>query len=144
VDHAAGSVERMVLEAADHDVVVIEGQGSLLHPGSTATLPLIRGSCPNAMILCHRAGMDWLDTLHEVRVPPLREVVALYEAVAGAAGALSGSRVAGVALNTARLPEAEARDAIDRAARETGLPAADTVRFGAEPLVDAALEGSAA
>jgi uncharacterized NAD-dependent epimerase/dehydratase family protein len=74
VDHAGGAVERMVLEAAHHEIVVIEGQGSLLHPGSTATLPLMRGSCATHMILCHRAGMETLDGLDHVRIPPLREV----------------------------------------------------------------------
>ena len=44
VDQAAGAVEEAVLEQADKDIVIIEGQGSLAHPGSTATLPLIRGS----------------------------------------------------------------------------------------------------
>lgn len=60
VDHAASAAERMVLEAADHDIAIVEGQGSLLHPGSTATLPLMRGSACTAMILCHRAGTDHL------------------------------------------------------------------------------------
>jgi uncharacterized NAD-dependent epimerase/dehydratase family protein len=134
VDHASGYVERMVLAAAAHPVAVIEGQGSLLHPGSTATLPLMRGSCCNAMVLCHRAGMETLDTLGDVRVPPLRDVIALNEAVAGAAGALTPSRMVGVALNTARLSETDARAAIDAAAAETGLPVTDPVRFGADAL----------
>ncbi len=137
VDHAAGAVERMVLESGDHDVLILEGQGSLLHPGSTATLPLMRGSCATGMILCHRAGMETLDTLGEVRVPPLAEVIALNEAVAAAAGALTPARVLGLALNTSRLGEAEARAAVDRAAAETGLPATDPVRFGAGPLAEA-------
>ncbi len=47
VDFAAGAVEQMVFKLAENsDLIVIEGQGSLLHPGSTATLPLIRGSQP--------------------------------------------------------------------------------------------------
>ena len=40
VDFAAGAVEKTVLDlSAGQDLIVIEGQGSLLHPGSTATLP---------------------------------------------------------------------------------------------------------
>jgi len=141
VDHAAGAVERLVLENARHDVLVIEGQGSLLHPGSTATLPLMRGSCANALILCHRAGMEKLDTSGDadITIPPLREVIALNEAVAGAAGALPPARVVGVALNTRELTEAEAGEAIRRTSEETGLPVTDTVRFGAGPLAEAVL-----
>ena len=139
VDHAAGAVERMVIEAAGHEVLVIEGQGSLLHPGSTATLPLMRGSCCTAMVLCHRAGMDRLDTLGDVRVPPLRQVIALNEAVAAAAGALTPARVVGMALNTARLSPEAAADALKRVEDDTGLPAADPVRQGAGRLAEAVL-----
>ncbi|MGK7944046.1 MAG: DUF1611 domain-containing protein, partial [Microcystaceae cyanobacterium] len=47
VDFAAGAVEDLVLRyGEEHEILWIEGQGSLLHPGSTATLPLIRGSQP--------------------------------------------------------------------------------------------------
>ncbi|MCC5984731.1 MAG: DUF1611 domain-containing protein [Rhodobacteraceae bacterium] len=140
VDHASGAVERMVLEAGGHDIVVIEGQGSLLHPGSTATLPLMRGSCPTRMILCHRAGMDTLDELAGVRIPPLRDVIALNEAVAHAAGALSKARVVGIALNTARLSPAAAQAAVQATAEATGLPVADPVRQGADALAAAVLD----
>lgn len=139
VDHAAGAVERLVMENARHDVLIIEGQGSLLHPGSTATLPLMRGSCCNALVLCHRAGMTRLDTAGDIRIPPLADVIALNEAVAGAAGALTPARVVGIALNTRDLDERTARAAIDTTASETGLPVADAVRFGAGPLAAAVL-----
>ncbi|MEE4118517.1 MAG: DUF1611 domain-containing protein [Paracoccaceae bacterium] len=137
VDHASGAVERMVLEAGERAIQIIEGQGSLLHPGSTATLPLLRGSCANRMILCHRAHMEHLDTLEHVRVPPLPEVVALYEGLAVAAGALTPARVVGIALNTRALSDEEAWQATERVTAQTGLPATDPVRFGAAPLADA-------
>ena len=41
VDHACGAVEQIVLKNRDKSLLIIEGQGSLLHPGSSATLPLI-------------------------------------------------------------------------------------------------------
>ena len=137
VDHAGGAVERLVLEAADHAVVIVEGQGSLLHPGSTATLPLMRGSACTHMILCHRAGMETLDDVAHVRIPPLREVIALNEAVAHAAGALTPARVVAIALNTARLSEAAAEAALKAVEDETGLPTADPVRQGAARLARA-------
>lgn len=139
VDHAAGAVERMVLEAGAHDFAIIEGQGSLLHPGSTATLPLMRGSACTAMILCHRAGMTHLDTLHEVPVPPLKDVIELNESVARAAGALTAAKVVGIALNTGSLTSQAAEAAIQRTGEETGLPVADPVRDGAGLLAEAIL-----
>lgn len=137
VDHASGAVERMVLEAGAHEIVIIEGQGSLLHPGSTATLPLMRGSCCNAMILCHRAGMDCLDTLEHVRIPPLRKVIELNEMTASANGTLTRAPVVGVAVNTSHLDETAARAEISRLSDETGLPVTDPVRDGADLLADA-------
>lgn len=137
VDHAGGAVERMVMEAAHHRIVVIEGQGSLLHPGSTATLPLMRGSACTHMVLCHRAGMDTLDELDSVRIPPLRDVIALNETVARAAGALTPAKVVAIALNTARLTAAEAEASLKAVENETGLPAADPVRQGANKLARA-------
>jgi uncharacterized NAD-dependent epimerase/dehydratase family protein len=44
-----------------------------------------------------------------------------------------------VALNTRGLDDDAARDAIDAASAESGLPAGDPVRFGADPLLDAVL-----
>ena len=39
LDHACGAVEAAVIEQKDKDVVIVEGQGSIMHPGSSATLP---------------------------------------------------------------------------------------------------------
>jgi uncharacterized NAD-dependent epimerase/dehydratase family protein len=140
VDFASGAVEQLVMRHGDgHDVLWIEGQGSILHPASTAWLPLMRGSCPNRLILCHRAGQQSIARQPWVQIPPLREVAALYEAVASSAGALPVATVAGIALITGHLDDAAARDAIAREQAATGLPVTDPVRFGAEPLLEAVL-----
>jgi len=139
VDHAGGAVEQLVMGAAKHDIVIIEGQGSLLHPGSTATLPLMRGSCPTHMILCHRAGMEYVDTAPgaKIKIPSLREVISLNEMVASANGALTTSKVVGVSLNTRDLDQETALLEIKNIESELGLPVTDPVRFGAEALVNA-------
>ncbi len=136
VDHACGAVERMVMEAADHEIVIVEGQGSLLHPGSTATLPLMRGSCCNRMILCHRAGMEYVDTIGKIMIPPLPDVISLCETMASAAGALTEARVVGIALNTRNLDDGAASAEIARLQDQTGLPVTDPVRFGAGVLAE--------
>jgi uncharacterized NAD-dependent epimerase/dehydratase family protein len=140
VDFASGAVESLVMRHGhDHDILFIEGQGSLLHPASTAWLPLIRGSCPTHLILVHRAGQNVIWRAPELKIPPLPEVVALYEAVCAAGGIFPPAKVAGIALNTAHLDEAAARDAVARTADETGLRTTDVVRYGAAPLIDAVL-----
>jgi uncharacterized NAD-dependent epimerase/dehydratase family protein len=139
VDYACGAVERMVLDAADADLQVIEGQGSILHPGSTSTLPLLRGSCPTHMVLCHRAGNDRLKD-HDVPVPPLANLIALYEDMASACGSFPRPKTIGVALNTSSFSDRDAQSALQALSKEIGLPVVDPLRFGVSPLVDALLD----
>jgi len=139
-DFIAGAAEHVVLEGAkDADVVLVEGQGSLLHPGfSGVTLGLLHGSCPDALILCHQATRAHIGDYHGqgpwVRIPPLPEVIELYER---AAAPVRACRVIGISLNTFDLDARAARAAVAQAAEETGLPATDPVRFGPDPLADA-------
>ena len=137
IDFAAGAVERMVMDCANqYDLLMVEGQGSLLHPGSTATLPLLRGAQPTGLILVHRAGQDCIQDLPEVKIPPLPEVVRLYEMVASVGGAFASVKVKAIALNTFHLDLAAAEHSLARVREETGLPCTDVVRFGGEELLD--------
>ena len=145
-DFIAGASEWLVLEAAkDADIILVEGQGSLIHPGySGVTLGLLHGCCPDALILCHQATRQYIGDYHGrepwVKIPPLAELVEIYER---AAAPVRPTRVIGICLNTYDLSEARAREAVERAAEETGLPATDPVRFDATPLVDAIERGAA-
>ncbi|MDT0539790.1 DUF1611 domain-containing protein [Croceitalea sp. P059] len=138
VDQAAGAVEQAVLEQSDKDIIIIEGQGSLAHPGSTATLPLLRGSQPTHMILCHKAAHSHLRyPVSHVSIPPLDEFIALNEAVAKVCGSLHTAKTVGVALNTTGLNDSEAMQKVAHAEELTGLPTSDVVRFGTDKLVKA-------
>ncbi len=142
VDYASGAVEAEVMRyGQDHDILWVEGQGSLLNPASTATLPLIRGSQPTHLVLVHKGGMKHLQSFAHIAVPPLRKVVELYEQVATAAGAFTAGPVAGVALNTWGQSDAEARAHIEATTRETGLPCTDAVRFGPGEILDRIVAG---
>ncbi len=134
VDHACGAVEAMVVEAKDSDLILIEGQGSILHPGSAATLPLMRGSCATHLVMCHRAHMTRLRHPESVKIPPLKEFIRLNEELTSVCGSLTRATTIGVALNTSMVSEREARSEIARLEDETGLPVTDTVRFGPEKL----------
>jgi uncharacterized NAD-dependent epimerase/dehydratase family protein len=140
VDFAAGAVEQLVMRYGnDYDVLIVEGQGSLLHPGSTATLPLIRGTQPTSLVLVHRAGQTHIRKCEHVLIPPLPEVIQLYEAVARVGGAVEPVKVDAIALNTSHLDDEAAQKAIEQVKAETGLPCTDAVRFGADVLVDAVM-----
>jgi uncharacterized NAD-dependent epimerase/dehydratase family protein len=138
VDFAAGAVEQIVLELGlGQDLVVIEGQGSLLHPGSTATLPLIRGSQPTTLVLVHRAGAKHIRDLPAVVIPPLPEVIQLYETVASAGGTFGEVKIKAIALNTFGMNHHEAAAVIKSTAELTGLPCDDVVRNGGASLLSA-------
>ncbi len=134
VDHACGAVEAMVLEAGKSDIVLIEGQGSILHPGSTATLPLMRGSCATHLIMCHGAHKSRLRHPESVKIPPLKEFIHLNEELTSVCGSLTKASTIGIALNTSTVSEREALSEIARLEDETGLPVTDVVRFGPEKL----------
>ena len=141
VDFAAGAVEQMVTKAAkDHEVVFIEGQGSLLHPGSTATLPLIRGSLPTGLVLVHRLGLEYIHDLPQFPIPPLPQVVQLYETVASGCGIFGQPLVKAITLNTVHADEITAKKAIAEVSEATGLPCNDVVRFGADWLLTQILD----
>lgn len=138
-DFVAGAAETLVRDAAARgaEVLVVEGQGALTHPAySGVTLGLLHGCVPRGLILCHEPGRsshsgpgyEW------TRLPGLADLVEIYER---AAAWIRPAPVLGIALNTYRLSDAEARRIIERAAGETELPATDPVRYDAEPLVSA-------
>jgi uncharacterized NAD-dependent epimerase/dehydratase family protein len=136
-DFVAGAAEALVLvAAAEHDVVIVEGQGSLLHPGyAGVTLSLLHGALPHTMVLCHQATRTRIRH-GDVPIPPLSELVRRYE---DALAPIRPGRVVAVALNTFDLETREARVAVEDAARESGLPALDPVRDGGGALADAVL-----
>jgi uncharacterized NAD-dependent epimerase/dehydratase family protein len=134
-DFIAGAAELMVCDAAERaDWVVVEGQGSLTHPGfSGVTLGLLHGTGPDLMVLCHdarRISVKGYDDGLPLR--PLAEYVRIYEDAAAwrRPPGYRPARVVAVALNTATVTEEFARRTIADAARETGLPAADPIREG--------------
>jgi uncharacterized NAD-dependent epimerase/dehydratase family protein len=140
VDFAAGAIEQRVMRYGyDYDLLFVEGQGSLMNPASTATLPLLRGSQPTHMVLVHRAGQTQIQSFSHVSIPPLPKVIHVYETVAEAGGAFAPTKVVAIALNTFHLSEADAHRAIEQVQIETGLPCTDVIRFDADPLLDALL-----
>ena len=138
-DFIAGATEQITLRGAEGaDVVLVEGQGSINHPGySGVTLGLMHGACPDAMILCHQASREYLGDYRKaswLKIPPLSQYVKWYEEIGGA---VHPTKVIGIAMNTYDLDDAAARAACDAATRETGLPCTDPVRFDSVVLVDA-------
>ena len=138
-DFVSGAAEQLVVEGRRRggELLWVEGQGSLVHPCySGVTLGLYHGAVPHALVLCHRAGASEIEGSPGHPIPPLRELVELYQRMALPR---RPSRVVALALNTVGMDDGTARRAIEAASDETGLPAADPVRGGADGLLDAVL-----
>lgn len=134
-DFVAGAVEMLCEHAADHDIMFVEGQGSIEHPAySGVTLSLLHGSCPDAMIMVHRPGRDHHSSWTDCPIASLEQQIEINERVLAP---LHPGKVVAIALNTSGMtPEAADAVARDLTAR-TGLPAADPVRHGPAALLAA-------
>ncbi len=139
-DFLAGAAEWLVVEGARRGgkLLFVEGQGSLVHPlYSGVTLGLVHGSTPHVFVLCHAAGATEIEGSPGHPIPPLPELIELHERISLPA---RKAKVACIAVNTAAIAsDDDARTAIAEVAEETGLPADDPVRFGAQHLLDALL-----
>ncbi len=136
-DFMSGEVERLVMQcdAAGDDVVFVEGQGGLLHPGfGPVTLGLMLGSMPDSMVLGHLPTRKNFRPECGIPLPPLPQVIAQYEHLMDY---YKSPKVRGVALNTFDLSPGDARRVCADTAALTGLPVADPIRDGVGALMDA-------
>jgi len=134
-DFLTGAAEMLSPDnAADHWDMV-EGQGSLFHPGYLqVTVGLLVGSQPDAFVVCHDPSSTAISGWEDF---PLPSIPALIERTV-ALGSLTNPaiRCVGVALNTSKIAPAERRSVLDRYARETALPCVDPIIDGVGPIVD--------
>lgn len=155
-DFIAGAAEDMVVAAAERaEWVIVEGQGSLTHPGfSGVTLGLLHGSGPDLMVLCTDASRPVMKGYEEEGLPlkSLADCVRIYEDAAAwrRPPGHPRARVVAVAVNTSALDESRWRNEVAAASASTKLPAADPIREGAKgadrlarALLDAATLGVA-
>ncbi|CAN5397172.1 DUF1611 domain-containing protein [soil metagenome] len=138
-DFMAGCVERDVMTVdGNADLILVEGQGSLLHPGfSSVTLALLHGAIPHSLILNHQVTRKEISNIQDVPIPSLNEVIEPYIKLASP---FRTPHLVGISLNTVGISEAEAKRAIVDAEKSCGVPATDPVRFGPDKLVDALVE----
>lgn len=134
-DFAAGAVEEMVLEVGDdHDLLIVEGQGSIVHPAySGVTLSILHGAMPDSLVLCHEAGRESVHG-YDQALPPLDFYVEQYESIAAP---VQDTDVVAGALNTTSISGVDAaRDAVASFSEAIEAPASDPVRFEAGPLLE--------
>ena len=134
-DFVSGAVEKLVLANQHHDVLFIEGQGSLAHPRySGVTLGLLHGCLPHGMIMCYEVGRKSVHSMEHIALKSLAELCDVYETMANL---MFPSQVIGVAINSRNVSSDEAEREKERVRSELGLPVCDVIRHGPEELVQA-------
>jgi uncharacterized NAD-dependent epimerase/dehydratase family protein len=134
-DFISGAAELVSPANDDDHWDVIEGQGSIFHPGySGVSLGLLHGSQADAFVLCidplrtHVAGWD------DYALPSIQECIDQH--------VLLGSRTnpticcVGISVNTSKLPAAERLDYLSNLNKQTGLPCIDPLIDGCAAIVE--------
>jgi uncharacterized NAD-dependent epimerase/dehydratase family protein len=137
-DFVSGAAEKLVLANQHHQVIVVEGQGSLFHPRySCVTFGLLHGLMPDGLILCYEMGRTAVAGMEDVPLPSLEKVVSFYET---AASVMHPCRVIGIAVNGQHFSDAEVAAECERVSHQLNLPACDVIRQGPDRLVAAVVE----
>lgn len=135
-DFISGAAEALSPDNdADH-WDIIEGQGSIYHPGYAAvSMGLLMGSQPDAFVVCHQAGRTHISGWPEFELPTIREVIERTIDI----GKQTNKNIhcVGLSINTSKLTEQEARDFLESLENVFELPATDPIRFGVGNIVKA-------
>jgi len=114
---------------------VIEGQGSLFHPGySGVSLGLLHGSQPDAFVVCHDATRTHVSGWEHYRLPSVAECIDLH--IAAGRRTNPGIRCVGISVNTSKLPPTERAGWLANLAAGTGLPCVDPLIEGCGAIVE--------
>lgn len=131
----SGEMEATVVEAFEAenpDVIIVEGQGALSHPAYLTSTFILRGSCPDGVVLQHAPGRSHLGDFPEMVMPTLESEINLIQTFAD-------TRVIGITINHENMTDAEIDAAIVRYTHERAIPTTDALTRPPERLVDMVL-----
>jgi uncharacterized NAD-dependent epimerase/dehydratase family protein len=114
---------------------VIEGQGSIFHPGFLqVTIGLLVGSQPDAFVVCHDPLRKELTGFPNLRPAPISDVIDRTIAI----GRLTNPsiRCVGISLNTSKVSGGARTELLEQYASEHAVPCVDPLIDGVAPIVD--------
>jgi uncharacterized NAD-dependent epimerase/dehydratase family protein len=133
-DFISGAAELISPDNDDDHWDVIEGQGSLFHPGySGVSLGLLHGSQPDALVLCHDATRIEVSGWEHFPLPTVQDCIDQH--------VLLGSRTnpdiqcVGISVNTSALPTEQRIGYLQALSAETGMPCVDPLIDGCGAIV---------
>jgi uncharacterized NAD-dependent epimerase/dehydratase family protein len=131
-DFVAGEIEHAVWTAwkeEQPEVIVIEGQGSLMNPAYPGGFEILAAGRPDIIVLQHAPARKDYDGFPGYRIQPLAQQIEAIEL-------LSEKPVVAVAINHENLPEEQIPLMCDAIEQAVGLQAFDVLRDGPEGLVN--------
>ena len=131
----AGELEATIVEAFEAekpDVIVIEGQGALSHPAYSTSAFILRGSCPDAVVLQHAPGRTSRCDFERMAMPTPATEINLIQTFAD-------TKVIGLTINHENMTDAEVSAAIALYEGELGIPVTDALTRSPLRLVEMVL-----
>ena len=131
----AGELEATIVEAFEAeapDVIVIEGQGALSHPAYSTSSFILRGSCPDGVVLQHAPHRVNRCDFEQMAMPSPTTEISLIQMFAN-------TKVIGLTINHENMTDAEVNAAITSYELEFGIPATDALTGCPERLVEMVL-----
>lgn len=130
-DFVSGEIEHAVVSAwreSKPDLIVIEGQGSLMNPAYPGGFEILAAGRPDFVVLQHAPKRLEYDGFPGYRLHSLPEQIQAIKVI-------SGKEVIAITLNHEEMNEAEIIPACEEITQNTGIPCFDVLKFGAEPLI---------
>ncbi|WP_289037633.1 DUF1611 domain-containing protein [uncultured Zobellia sp.] len=130
-DFVSGEIEHAVVSAYKNekpDVIVIEGQGSLMNPAYPGGFEILAAGRPDYVILQHAPKRLEYDGFPGYKMHSLTEQINAIEVI-------SGKKVIAITVNHEEMEEDEILEACKQITLETKLPAFDVLKYGAKELV---------
>jgi len=134
-DFISGAAEMISPDNDKDHWDVIEGQGSLFHPGySGVSLGLLHGSQPDVFVVCHEANRETVGGWDHYSLPSIQECIDQHVTMGRRTN--PEIRCVGVSVNTSTLPAGEREQYLADLSDETGLPCIDPLINGCNTIID--------
>jgi uncharacterized NAD-dependent epimerase/dehydratase family protein len=132
-DFVSGEIEHAIWQAWKEerpDVIVIEGQGSLLNPAYPGGFEILAAGRPDVVVLQHAPARKEYDGFPGYPLHPLGKQIEAIEMI-------SGKPVVAITVNHERITDAEIPAVCQSITQQTGLPACDILLDGADTIMKA-------
>ncbi|MFN3194123.1 MAG: DUF1611 domain-containing protein [Aureliella sp.] len=128
-----GEIEHAILATCEHetpDIILVEGQSSVSHPAFMGAVGILKGSCPDAVILQHPPARKFRCDFPDIEMPLVEDEIFAIESI-------SQTKVIALSLSHEGIDDEELQAVICDFEKQHGLPTTDVLKFGTDKIVRA-------